>query len=402
MPKSLAQPYCLYIGSETGILKRVDVEQKTWNNVNKVEKIDKEKEIVALCWNDSQETEICQALRNCSVEILSDGSVRKVLDLSGGEGIFKGFDKIDDDYLTCTEKGSMRLWSSNAEQKLEKSVGSNVCCMRINPVDQKHVATGGKENELKIWNLDELQQPIFTAKNPPHDWLNLRKPVWVLDAAFLPETNHVVTSTSYHQIRVYDPAAQRRPVAEISFGESPITTISCRSNKQQIMIGNSQGHMALVDLRGKGHVVQQYKGSLGGVRQVLCDPSGDVVFSCGLDRFLRIHDVDSRELVNKFYLKSRLNCLLLQSHQSAVSQQVTSEDQSQLHSTTSQSSPLRKESIVEDEDEVMWSNMEVITDGKLKRKSKAASLRELREAQRDNAMLVTKTKRRKSSGKSER
>lgn len=33
-----------------------------------------------------------------------------------------------------------------------------------------------------------------------HDWLNLRIPVWILDVGFLPDSEKVVTSTSYHQV----------------------------------------------------------------------------------------------------------------------------------------------------------------------------------------------------------
>ena len=34
------------------------------------------------------------------------------------------------------------------------------------------------------------------------------------------------------------------------------------------------------------------------------------VATCGLDRYLRVHNIETSELVSKVYLKSRLNCLL--------------------------------------------------------------------------------------------
>jgi hypothetical protein len=37
--------------------------------------------------------------------------------------------------------------------------------------------------------------------------------------------------------------------------------------------------------------------------------------TCGLDRFLRIHDVETGDLLGKIFLKSRLNCLLFSTHE---------------------------------------------------------------------------------------
>jgi ribosome biogenesis protein NSA1 len=379
--------YRLFVGSETGILKQVDVEKKTWCNVNSVGQIEKQFEIVGLCWNNSEQTEICRALRNQTVVIHSEDASR-TLDLSGSEGPFKGFAKIDGDFLTCTESGSLRLWAQDGVQKFEKAVGADVCCAKTS--DRHQVATGGKENELKIWDLDNAERPVFAAKNPQHDWLNLRKPVWVLDADFVPNTNTVVSTTSYHQVRVYDPSVQRRPVIEMEFGDSPITTVSCLPNAQQMLVGNSHGDMALLDVRGKGHIVQQYKGSLGGLRQVLCHPAGKVVASCGLDRFVRVYDVNTRHMIHKFYLKSRLNCLLFQ------------DNVAQLHDQTSAGvddaiSDAIKDDVIkdDDDDEALWSKMEVVKANKLKRKSTAQSVREIRQAQREATQSQAATRRTK-------
>lgn len=49
--------------------------------------------------------------------------------------------------------------------KVEINVGSGVCRMRQNSSERNHVATGGKENPLKVWDLQRPDTPIFTAKN---------------------------------------------------------------------------------------------------------------------------------------------------------------------------------------------------------------------------------------------
>ena len=49
--------------------------------------------------------------------------------------------------------------------QVEVNAGPNVQRMRQNG-DQSHlVATGGKGNDLKIWDLNSTTQPIFKAKN---------------------------------------------------------------------------------------------------------------------------------------------------------------------------------------------------------------------------------------------
>ena len=45
-------------------------------------------------------------------------------------------------------------------------MGDDVSCMAK---AQLQVATGGKENDLKVWDGNKLDQPIFQAKNVRRD-----------------------------------------------------------------------------------------------------------------------------------------------------------------------------------------------------------------------------------------
>ncbi|XP_072106888.1 WD repeat-containing protein 74-like isoform X2 [Mobula birostris] len=184
--------------------------------------------------------------------------------------------------------------------------------MRQNPERREHVATGGKENELRVWDLQRPQETVFTAKNVRNDWLDLRVPVWVRDVHFIPASGKLVTCTGHSQVRVYDPSAQRRPVLEMTYGEVPLTALSLTPDANSVIVGNTHGHLAVLDLR-KGQLLRCLKGQAGSVRSVQCHPSLPFVASCGLDRFLRVHNVVDGKLVHKVYLKSRLNCLLFSS-----------------------------------------------------------------------------------------
>lgn len=112
---------------------------------------------------------------------------------------------------------------------------------------------------------------------------------------------------------MFDPSSpQRRPVLEAEYGEYPLTALSLTAGGTAVVVGNTQGQIAVLDLR-KGLVCGCLKGLAGSVRGLQCHASQPLVASCGLDRFLRIHSLEDRKLQHKVYLKSRLNCLLLSS-----------------------------------------------------------------------------------------
>ncbi|XP_065385542.1 WD repeat-containing protein 74 isoform X2 [Macaca nemestrina] len=219
--------------------------------------------------------------------------------------------------ITCVDSGILRVWHDNdkntsSDPLLELRVGPGVCRMRQDPAHPHVVATGGKENALKMWDLQGSEEPVFRAKNVRNDWLDLRVPIWDQDIQFLPGSQKLVTCTGYHQVRVYDPASpQRRPVLETTYGEYPLTAMTLTPGGNSVIVGNTHGQLAEIDLR-QGRLLGCLKGLAGSVRGLQCHPSKPLLASCGLDRVLRIHRIQNpRGLEHKVYLKSQLNCLLL-------------------------------------------------------------------------------------------
>ena len=49
--------------------------------------------------------------------------------------------------------------------QVDIEVGNNISRMRHNPHQMHQVGTGGKENDLKIWDLNSPEEPVFKAKN---------------------------------------------------------------------------------------------------------------------------------------------------------------------------------------------------------------------------------------------
>jgi ribosome biogenesis protein NSA1 len=68
-------------------------------------------------------------------------------------------------------------------------------------VNENLIATGGIENDLKLWNIEnETNNSIFKAKNVSDNWIQLREPVWVMCIDFY-ENDKVAVGTAYHQVK---------------------------------------------------------------------------------------------------------------------------------------------------------------------------------------------------------
>ncbi|XP_041366173.1 WD repeat-containing protein 74-like [Gigantopelta aegis] len=310
-----APVYNVFVGTETGLLKGVSVLNNKWDNLNKIIEADKEKQICSLCWGNGDESEIFCGLKNNTVLIYDVNTQTfhdEIAPFNEEKGKLKEILKFDTNLVAGFDTGVVKIWKD--ENLTEINTGENLSCLVQNLEDQSKIATGGKENDLKVWDLNCVNEPVFKAKNVRNDWLNLHVPVWVLRIQFIPQSSKIVSCTGHHQVRVYDPSSpQRRPVLDMNFDEYPITSMSLRNDKEfEVVVGNTQGSMALLDLR-QGKIIQKYKGFAGTFKHIQCHSSLPLVASCGLDRFLRIHDIESRELLHKFYLKSRLNCLLFSS-----------------------------------------------------------------------------------------
>ncbi|KAF8777881.1 WD repeat-containing protein 74 [Argiope bruennichi] len=288
------QKWHVFVGTEIGLLKGVDTEKKTFSNLNPVENLNKDDEITAICWEDSSEKKVYTGHKN---------QVVKIFDCE-----IESFVSTEVKLVTAVESGIVKLWNKDGEKDVEINTGDNLCKMTPNPFSNLQVGTGGEENDLKIWDLSMPNTPVFQAKNVRNDFLDLRVPVWITDLKFK-SVDKIITCTRHHQVRLYDTRAQRRPVIDMEFERYPLMSLSLAHNDNQVVVGSSRGRMALLDLRKK-LLVHVFKGFAGSIRSIQCHPSLPLVASCGLDRFLRIHDLNQHKLLKKIYLKTRLNCLL--------------------------------------------------------------------------------------------
>lgn len=373
--------YDVFVGSETGLLKGLDIETNKWNNINQVSNVSRENEIRSLCY-DGKEKRLLAGTRSHQVFScdINTSEITSSAHLNGCSGKLTSIHAAEEKLITTSDDGIVRIWDSDYEMTSQFSAGSNLFCATQNTESRELIGTGGKETDLKIWNLNDFKNPVFEAKNVKNDWLNLRVPVWITGIQFIPMSEQIVTCTGHHQVRVYDPKVQRRPVLDMTFDEHPITAMAlCPLSENYALVGNAVGKMATVDFR-KGSVVNIFKGFAGCIKDLQCYETEPLVASCGLDRFVRIHNYKTKELKHKFYLKSRLNCLFL-------SKDVYSEKakENQDNSDVVISQDIEQDD--ENEDEAIWSKMEVVKPSQ-KRKKKSEV---------DESLSKTKKKKSKKS-----
>eukprot|EP01087_Luapelamoeba_hula_P024019 TRINITY_DN899_c0_g1_i1.p1 TRINITY_DN899_c0_g1~~TRINITY_DN899_c0_g1_i1.p1 ORF type:complete len:475 (-),score=128.10 TRINITY_DN899_c0_g1_i1:453-1877(-) len=182
--------------------------------------------------------------------------------------------------------------------------------IRITP-DDKGFAWGGKENELKIWDI-ETQTTTWQSKNVRHDFLDMRVPVWVKAIDYIPEEPHkVVIGTALGQLRIYDiRSTRRRPVVDTTITENPITCLRVNPNGRCVAAGNVTGRLVEAELR-MGRVSGSFKGAAGSISGIYYHPTLPIFASSSIDRFVRFYNSNTHKLLAKVYLKQRLNAVAL-------------------------------------------------------------------------------------------
>ncbi|KAF3635761.1 putative calcium-dependent protein kinase 3-like [Capsicum annuum] len=107
-------------------------------------------------------------------------------------------------------------------------------------------------------------------------------------------------------VRLYDISAQRRPVVSFDFRETPIKAVAEDVDGHTIYVGNGSGDLASFDIR-TGKLLGSFLGKCSGsIRSIVRHPELPVIASCGLDSYLRIWDVKSRQLLSATSLSAGL------------------------------------------------------------------------------------------------
>ncbi|KAF9560621.1 WD repeat-containing protein 74 [Mortierella alpina] len=294
---------------------------------------DRERAVQLLCW-DHEKKHLVVARKNGLVQLLDpkDGStVAEFKHTLGKVGkvdtVFVGLFANSESIITCTNTGVLtKQLIQDPSTVSVTNVGQDTCRMRVHPREHHIVVTGGKEQEVTIWDLNALfqnasseevvkeDQPgkkgkagkngkadtksleaaaaaastpsgkktgapearykskeiladgqIFKAKNVKNDHLDLRVPVWNTDLLFLNQYDYtrVVAGTRFHQIRVYDTKnGARRPVVDVEVGEMPVVSMCNGKDASEVVFSDTVTNVYSVDTL-TGAIIGQYKGFTG-------------------------------------------------------------------------------------------------------------------------------------------
>lgn len=146
--------------------------------------------------------------------------------------------------------------------------------------------------------------------------LNLPIPTSVRSIAFVGENEHLsVCCTKEGQLLLFDDQVQRRPVVKFTEKKASYTTVSMTHRERycfkllmivkimhyifrQVLVGTTKGYMQLVDMRN-AKCLKTFTTFTGSVTGIHCDPFEPFVFTTCLDRFFRVHHLETKALLQK-------------------------------------------------------------------------------------------------------
>ncbi|EPS73907.1 hypothetical protein M569_00848, partial [Genlisea aurea] len=225
--------------------------------------------------------------------------------------------------LTCTAKGVAYLASVESGSdpiadfsptKWNICASGNLLCSKVDETETCAIY-GGKRVEVNVWDL-ETSVRIWTAKSPPKNSLGIFTPTCITSTTFLCKDDHrkVVAGTDAHQVRLYDTSAQRRPVLSVDFRETAIRVVAEDGDGHTVYVGNASGDLASFDMR-TGKLLGCFVGKCcGSIRSIVRHTQLPVIASCGLDSYLRIWDVQNRQLLAAVFLKQHLTSVVFDTH----------------------------------------------------------------------------------------
>ncbi|XP_008557103.2 WD repeat-containing protein 74 [Microplitis demolitor] len=308
----------MFVGGKSGVFKGVKIDKKQCiaKNIQNLVSITKDHQVTTMSWGDDDEKDVligCGLTENRSVKVYDSqhSAFSTSFSCNTGPGKIRGISRYNDCIITAVESGDINLWKRGESVRVIKT-SKDLHAMRHSKSNRNIIATGGKEHPLQLFDLEQ-DKVTFKEKNVRHDWLEMRVPVWVSDIGFLPNSSKIAVCSRYGYVRLYDPLVQKRPVLNVLVKDEALTTLAIAPKENHVVVGSGKGIMNLVDLRNPGKILNTYKGFVGGITAISCPTNNPYIVSVGLDRYLRVHDLNTKELLQKVYLTSRLSSMVLRS-----------------------------------------------------------------------------------------
>lgn len=314
---------------------------------------------------DTEQKKIFIGYKNGCVHIfdpIENTYLQTVNDLLG-EGSTVGLSYLKTLLIVGKSGGIINIWNGKRNKHFSLNLGEKGTLNSMSCNDNRNcIGTGGEYNDFKLWDI-ETQKCIFKAKSLGHDSLNLPIPTSVRGITFLSEDPHLTyCCTKEGHVLLYDDRTQRRPVVKFLETKASYTTIASAYRERQCLVGTTRGYMQLLDMK-IGKCMKTFTTFAGSVTDIVCDPVEPYIFSTSLDRHLRVHHLETKELLHKIYMKVNLTTLLVTA---VVKEEKIEQDE------RNNSIPVNIEDTadVDEEYENIFENMEVVGEKKKKRKNK--------------------------------
>lgn len=103
--------------------------------------------------------------------------------------------------MTGVESGHVKVWKCNSTDEDILATGNPISKMAHSSLNSDIIATGGKGNDLKLWNL-KSKECVFKAKNVRKDMLELEVPIWVSDVTFMSNSSNVAICSRHGYVSI--------------------------------------------------------------------------------------------------------------------------------------------------------------------------------------------------------
>jgi hypothetical protein len=129
-------------------------------------------------------------------------------------------------------------------------------------------------------------------------------PIDDVDAAFIRDDKFHAILNANNKLRIYDiRGSNRRPCSDIALKgtlKSRMTCMEISSCENNYYFSNDFGEIFHCDSRKNWDIVGKYKGIATTVTDIAI--SSKHLVSSSLDSYVRIYDIETKELLNKFYM----------------------------------------------------------------------------------------------------
>ncbi|XP_037954888.1 WD repeat-containing protein 74 [Teleopsis dalmanni] len=364
------QNHEIFVGTHTGSFKKVMPTYQDnpfkQQNLRDLEKLDKDSVVTALAFGDADKSEILIGRAHNTVEIHSvqTGQLERAIQVKSAPVV--GLARFGEVLIAGLGNGEVQhvLLDQENPKKFSINTGDDMAHLRQCLTYRNLVATGGKgrQNNLKIYDMAVDGKQIFSSKNLPNDYLQLEVPVWDCDVGFIASSHTLATCSRYGYVRVYDTRKQRRPV-QCFATENQLSFTTLTAHDNYIYTGTTMGALKAFDIRNMKNFVHTYKGFTGGISDVCLDATGKYLASASLDRYVRVHHVDSCVLQYQCYIKSKAMRVLLRECTEEPSSVMTNDDvegEKVPQNSLQKSNKRKRKEDQDDEYEAMFENMQTI------------------------------------------